>query len=242
LTEVLHHYDDHLGPIYEWMAGPFEAACIPSTQLFEKLALAPHHSHLAIDLGCGHGLQSLPLARRGYRVIAVDQCAELLQALVGRIGRHPIQTLQAEITDCWDDIESELDVVVCMGDTLTHLESSDEVSGLIRRAAATLVPGGTFVTTFRDYVSTPLEGDQRFIPVRSDENRILTCFIELHDQHVRVHDLVHERSGSEWKLNVSSYSKLRLEPAWICSVIRESGMEIVMEKVERGWVTIAARS
>jgi hypothetical protein len=30
--------------------------------------------------------------------------------------------------------------------------------------------------------------DQRFIPVRADEVRILTCFLEYHAAHVTVHD------------------------------------------------------
>ncbi len=36
MTEVHKHYDEHLGPIYEWMAGPFETACVPSMRLFEE--------------------------------------------------------------------------------------------------------------------------------------------------------------------------------------------------------------
>ena len=74
MAEVREHYDEHLGPIYEWMAGPFESACLPSSRLFERLGLQPGSSGVAVDLGCGHGLQALPLAKRGYRVIAVDSC------------------------------------------------------------------------------------------------------------------------------------------------------------------------
>lgn len=86
-------------------------------------------------------------------------------------------------------------VVVCMGDTLTHLGSQREVSELLDHVASTHASGGPFITTFRNYVGQPLEGDQRFIAVRADDDRILTCYLECLEDHVRVHDIVHVRAG-----------------------------------------------
>ncbi len=241
MTEVRKHYDEHLGPIYEWMAGPFETACVPSMRLFEELGLEPRSSGVAVDLGCGHGLQALPLAKRGYRVIAIDMCAVLLDQLAARAEAFPIQTVHADIADCGEHIPPQIDLAVCMGDTLTHLRSLGEVADLIRRLASALAPGGVFVATFRDYVSSPLDGDERFIPVRSDENRILTCFLEYREDFVRVHDLVHERSESGWNLTVSSYEKLRLDPHWVAAVAQESGLRIIVDRTERGLVSLAFR-
>ncbi len=42
-------------------------------------------------------------------------------------------------------------LIVCLGDTLTHLESTDDVERLVRDVATSLRPGGRFVATFRDY-------------------------------------------------------------------------------------------
>lgn len=237
-VEVRKHYDEHLGPIYAWMTGPFETASLPSTRLFEELGLEPGSSGVAVDLGCGHGLQSVALAERGYRVVAIDTCPVLLRQLEGYAASLPVQTVQADITNCEEHIPAQIDLVVCMGDTLPHLPSPGDVADLIRRFAAALVPGGTFVVTFRDYVSSPLEGRQRFIPVRSDEDRMLTCFLEYQEGSVRVYDLIHERSESGWDLTVSSYEKLRLEPGWVAARMRESGLRIVVDRTDRGMVTL----
>lgn len=67
------------------------------------------------------------------------------------------------------------------------------------------------VISLRDY-STQLTAEQRFIPVRSDENRNLTCFLEYRESHVTVYDILHERDGSRWNLKVSKYNKLRISP------------------------------
>lgn len=144
------------------------------------------------------------------------------------------------INDCWDEIPTQTDLVVCMGDTLTHLQSKEEVKVLIERAAITLSPGGTFATTFRDYVSNPKTGVQRFIPVRSDENRMLTCFLETETDHVRVHDMIYECSGGEWVLTVSAYPKLRLDPDWVASVLENRELELSVNRVEREMVTLVA--
>ena len=63
-----------------------------------------------------------------------------------------------------------------MGDTLTHLPQLSSVEQLFSLAAESLGPKGKFIATFRDYTS-PLAGNGRFIPVKSDSDRILTCFL-----------------------------------------------------------------
>ena len=56
-------------------------------------------------------------------------------------------------------------LILCMGDTLPHLDDHDRVALLFREVSEALAPDGTFVATFRDY-SAPPSGDSRFIPVR----------------------------------------------------------------------------
>ena len=61
-----------------------------------------------------------------------------------------------------------------------------------------------------------LTGTARFLPVRADDQRILTCFLEYGPSHVTVHDLLHEReAGGAWRLQTSAYRKLRLSPGWV---------------------------
>jgi hypothetical protein len=124
-----------------------------------------------------------------------------------------------------------------MGDTLTHLPDTSSVETLISEVAADLQPGGRFVTTFRDY-STALSAEQRFIPVRSDANRILTCFLEYDEQHVTVHDILHERTGSDWKQTVSAYRKLRIPPQYVVSTLEQYGFEVEQDKTASGMIRL----
>jgi 2-polyprenyl-3-methyl-5-hydroxy-6-metoxy-1,4-benzoquinol methylase len=185
-------------------------------------------------------MHSLPLARRGYKVIAIDTYAPLLQELRSRAGSLAIDTINADLLDLRSHVSGPADVILCMGDTLTHLPDAASVDSLFASVAAALSPGGLFVATFRDYVSTPLQGDERFILVRSDEHRILTCFLEYSDKTVLVHDVLHERVAAKWQLRLSSYSKLRLAPESVVKALTSHGFSVRREAGLGGMVRVVA--
>ncbi len=77
MNNAKEHYNQHLGAIYSWMAGDANVALERNRRLFHQLGLDTAPKGLAIDLGCGTGFQSIPLAELGYSVLAVDSCAVL---------------------------------------------------------------------------------------------------------------------------------------------------------------------
>jgi len=235
------HYDQHLGAIYSWMAGDVDVALDQNRNFFRQLVLDLAPRGLAVDLGCGTGFQSIPLAELGFSVLAVDSCAVLLSELRERASSQRIQTIHDDLLNFARHISSQAQLITCMGDTLTHLESLDAVQILISEVCRKLVEGGILVLTFRDYVSVELRGSQRFIPVRSDETRILTCFLEYHQDVVEVHDLLHQKSGAQWTLTTSSYRKLRLDKNWLIKLLNESGLAIVRNTFEGGMVSLIAK-
>ena len=126
-----------------------------------------------------------------------------------------------------------------MGDTLTHLPDEAAVTELGQRVALSLAPGGRFIATFRDYTTLPT-GNARFIPVRSDANRIHTCFLEEQSDHVLVHDMLYEKQGDRWSMQVSNYSKLRLSPAAVCRTFQSAGLTASVVADPRGMVRLTA--
>jgi SAM-dependent methyltransferase len=235
------HYDQHLGAIYSWMAGDENAALKRNRSLFRQMALDAAAKGLAIDLGCGTGFQSIPLAEFGYSVLAIDSCAVLLSQLRERASSLPIRTIHDDLLNFTRHISDQAQLVTCMGDTLTHLDSLDAVHNLISEVSRELVEGGMLVLTFRDYVSVELRGHQRFIPVRSDDTRILTCFLEYHQEFVEVYDLLYHKVGTQWTLSASSYRKLRLDKNWLIRQMSELGLAIVRDTFDSGMVSIVAK-
>jgi SAM-dependent methyltransferase len=234
------HYDSHLGRIYAWMLGDFHAALQRSAAELSDLALPPTVDGTAVDLGAGLGLHSFALANRGFKVTAIDGCRILLDELQSRRGELPITPVVADFMAFRQLVKNKVNVILCMGDTLTHLPEFSAVEALFESVAHSLAPGGVFVTTFRDYATTTLTGDARFIPVRADQERILICFIEYQEQRVTVHDLLHERSGAGWQQSVSSYPKLRLAPEWVASKLIERGLTVRQDSLQNGMIRVVA--
>jgi SAM-dependent methyltransferase len=241
ISPVRDHYEKLLGPVYSWMAGDIDAAMIRADAELEAMGLPANGSGIAVDLGAGFGMHSVPLARRGYQVTAVDSHEPLLGELRARAGSLPIRTVNADLLEFKNYIPQPASVILCMGDTLTHLPDAASVETLFKAVAVTLVPGGLFALTFRDYASAPLTGEGRFILVRSDENRILTCFLEYGDSRVQVHDVLHERDGGQWRLRVSSYPKLRLSPEWVVAALTSLGFTVRREPGVSGMVRVIAK-
>jgi hypothetical protein len=82
----------------------------------------------------------------------------------------------------------------------------------------------------------------RFIPVRSDDSRILTCVLEEQgDEFVAVHDLLHERRETGWAMSVSSYRKVRLSAEGVRADCAAADLEVASIGLERGLVTLVGR-
>ncbi len=243
LSTVTEHYAAHLAPIYSWMVGDFSTACDTAAQFFDSIELQPSSSRLAVDLGCGHGVQTIPLAQGGFRVVAIDNSDTLLTELSQNVSAA---TEALDVTIVNDDllnmeahVRDDVDVIICMGDTLTHLPSLNAVRQLIDHASNRLTPGGTLLLSFRDYWSQELKGTDRFIPVRSDEQRIHTCFLDYQPDTVHVHDIVHTRTDSGWQTTVSAYPKLRLAPDSVVSYADAKGFTVSHQSTQRGMLYLA---
>lgn len=239
---VTEHYANHLAPIYSWMIGDFEAACSGADAFYAEIGLPVGNGRLAVDLGCGHGVHAIPIARRGYRVVALDTSTHLLDELKSVAGELPIRIISADLMEfaAYLDIENA-SLIACMGDTLTHLPSVDAVDSLIHDAVRSLTPDGLFVLSFRDYATHELKGSERFIPVRSDEDRIHTCFLDYRKETVLVHDIVHSRVDSSWQTSVSAYPKLRLQPGQVLATAETCGAMLIHRSADRGMLRFAFR-
>jgi SAM-dependent methyltransferase len=237
MNSVADHYSQLLAPIYSWMSGSVEAALeAGKEEIGEALRPLPPNARV-VDLGAGFGMHAIPLARAGAHVLAVDSSPELLTELDRLAEGLHVETVADDLLSFRAHLTDKAAAVLCLGDTLTHLPEHTHVDFLVQEVHEALAPGGQFVLSFRDY-SEPLEGLARFIPVRSDERRILTCFLEYEEDTVVVHDILHERAGDSWDARVGSYRKLRLSPDRVIASLETGGFDVRRQPGLRGLVRI----
>jgi 2-polyprenyl-3-methyl-5-hydroxy-6-metoxy-1,4-benzoquinol methylase len=242
MSDVAKHYETLLARHYSWMVGTeFAAKAAEQQALLEELG-AKGRSGLAIDLGCGPGYQSVALAGLGLSPVrAVDGSEVLLKELSCHAKGLAIEPVRADIRDVKKFTKpGSASVIVCMGDTLTHLQSLDDVSQLLADAHEALTPGGLLVLTFRD-LSVERSGLDRFLPIRADADRIMTCVLEFETDHVVINDLIYVREGESWSLHKNSYRKVRLGVEDVLADLRLLGFAIRVNKpLANGMQAIAA--
>lgn len=227
---VREHYDTLLAPIYSWTLGDFDARVAASCELLQGLLRdsrdsgAPQRPGRALDLGCGTGVQTLALARLGYRVTGVDFSVVMLDEYRARTRGLEVTAIEADLTR-FDAGEGHA-VAVCFGDTVSHLASWDDVRGFFANVHRSLEPSGHFFVASRDH-SRVYRGDERFLLVRADATTTLTCVLEDEGEHVRVTDVVHARAAEGCSMNVSSYRKLRVSPASLRVALQACGFDVV---------------
>ncbi len=227
------HYENHLAPVYDWMVGDFETKQREQGNFFIRNNILPGENKLAVDLGAGHGLQSISLATLGFQVIAVDFNKQLLYKMSERKNQLPIETVHDDMVHFLSGFHQHPELIVCMGDTLTHLESVDQVQHLLRQIAGHLDADGKVILSFRNY-EMEQEGEARFINVRSDDMRILTCFLEFFDDRVVVYDILYEKHEGMWRQKVSSYPKLRLKHRVVVDTLAACGVVVAAQETIAG--------
>lgn len=237
MTTVNEHYDRVLADVYSWMFGGFESGIQKNLEFFKQHNLSPIGSGKAIDLGAGCGFQSIPLTQIGFSVTAIDLNAKLLSELKENLGNINVRTIQDDLINFEQYIEDKPELIICMSDTILHLESKDKVIALLEKVFSSLEDEGKFIITFRDLASE-LSELSRFIPVKSDADIIFTCFLEYEPDTVKVHDLVYQKDSDRWKLHKSFYRKLRLSKLWVDDRLKDVGFSQIESNVERGFVTI----
>ena len=99
-----------------------------------------------LELGAGSGRVTVPLARDGIHVVALDQSRPMLDRLRSKqlppsVARR-ITTVEADL--CTFDLGAKFPLAIAAFNVLEHLYTRGEVDACLRRVAAHLEPGGRF--------------------------------------------------------------------------------------------------
>lgn len=102
-----------------------------------------------LEFGAGSGRVTLPLARAGVAVTAVDLARPMLARLESRLDEEPA-AIRARVTPVLGDMRSvrlgrSFDLVFGTFNVIGHLSTQDELNAFLDTAEAHLAPGGHIV-------------------------------------------------------------------------------------------------
>jgi SAM-dependent methyltransferase len=239
MATVKEHYENHLAKYYSWISGGLAQKLEEHRNFFKDHHVLPRRSGVAVDLGAGSGFQSIPLAELGFRVIAIDLSKNLLAELKESAKDLPVEIINDDLLNFSKHCPAKIELVVCMGDTLTHLNTHQNIRHLLTMIYNALETGGRVILTFRD-LTTELRGLDRFIPIRNDANTIFTCFLEYEKDYVKVHDIIYERKKNHWNLKKSFFKKIRIFPQQTKKILQDIGFKVEASDIHNAVVCIIA--
>ncbi len=243
MSDVKRHYAELLGPIYTWYTSVDGDPVARAAGWLERHGLLTHAHYL--DLGAGSGAHALALLRAGKRVTAVDFDTALLEELRSAAAPYG-ERLTLHAGDLLAYVRAatpaSFDVILCAGDTLTHLPALADVDELVRESASCLAPGGRLAFAYRDSTRFAAEGVERFIEVARDATRSMHCLLEpLDAEHLRVTDIVTEIGPEGPRTRLGDYVKLRIAPERLLTAASDVGLELAARTDERGMTTLCFR-
>jgi ubiquinone/menaquinone biosynthesis C-methylase UbiE len=106
-------------------------------------------SEIVADLGCGSGRTAIPLAQKGYELLAVDLSEPMLNVLAEKSRElslsdriHLVRANLVEL-DCFAD--DSVDHAVCLFSTLGMVQGSASRLEMLRHVSRMVRPGGSFL-------------------------------------------------------------------------------------------------
>jgi ubiquinone/menaquinone biosynthesis C-methylase UbiE len=126
----------------------YEAWCDFYEACFSENGITPKN---ILDLACGTGSITVPLAKRGYALTGIDLSAEMLSLAQSKSDDANVKIRFSEQNIALFQAGSSFDAIICSFDGINYLTSPKDVQSCFASVAETLSEDGIFVFD----ISTP---------------------------------------------------------------------------------------
>jgi SAM-dependent methyltransferase len=171
-----------------------------------------------LDCACGIGTQALALARLGYQVDGSDLSPGAVDRILTEAARRGL-SIKAWVDDMRllaKAPSTDYQAVLCMGNSLAHLEDEADLRATLRAIHDRTKPGGKILLGFRDYRPyrgpgcTPMPAP---VVYSAGANRriFLQVWDWLDERHYCNHVFISQQEGGSWK-DTHLVSTFRVHP------------------------------
>ncbi len=152
-------YDKLQDADYERFADYYE-------RIFKKFGKTPK---LVLDLACGTGNITIPMAKRGYDMIGLDLSCEMLNIARDKAAADSLDILFLNQDMCEMELYGTVDAMVCALDGLNYITDTEDMREIFRLAANYLNPGGIMIFDLNtEYKLREILGENTFVCEEND--------------------------------------------------------------------------
>lgn len=210
-NEIADFYDA-LASDYDTMTG-FENRFVTERPFF-RMIVERYGIKTAVDAGCGTGFHSLVLAQLGVSVTGVDVSRAMLESLSRHAGQLnlPVHGVQAGFESLSQSLNGTYDAVFCLGNSLAHLLSTDQLRVALDNFVSLLNPGGRLFIQILNY-DRILGQHERIQNVKEIGDTTFIRFYDYEGERVRFNILKLQKRGNttEQSLKTITLNPIRKE-------------------------------
>jgi SAM-dependent methyltransferase len=111
-----------------------------------------------LDVACGTGMHGIALAERGYEVVGVDSSGPMIEEARANAAKAAVEVdfQVAAFGGVVDglasaDLRPAFDAAICLGNSLPHVMTPDQLDEALEDLAASLLPGGLLLIQNRNF-------------------------------------------------------------------------------------------
>ena len=150
-------------------------------KIFEKFGIKPK---LVLDLACGTGNITLPMAKKGYDMIGVDLSEEMLGIAADKAREDNLDVLLLNQDMTEFELYGTVDAAVCALDGVNYLTEDGDVQKLMLLIKNYLNPDGIFIFDINsEYKLKTVLGDNTFV---YDEDDVYCVWSNSYDEEEKI--------------------------------------------------------
>ena len=137
----------------------------------------------AVDVACGIGRHAVVMSQMGIRAVGADMSAAMLQKAQAFAKQAGVQTqwINCPMQELSQHIKEKFDIVLCLGNSLPHILSQDDLDKTISGFAQILRPGGILLIQLLNYHR-----------ILKDKKRIVAVTRNNNNEYIRFYDFLRD--------------------------------------------------
>jgi SAM-dependent methyltransferase len=199
---------------------------------FLQRTLDRHRARTILDTACGTGWHAIALAQREYRAAGGDASPVMIERAQANAAQAGVK-VRFEVADFnrLDVFREIFDALLCLGNSLPHLLSQEELVKALRQMRGRLHEGGVLILHNLNY-DMRLQKKPRFFAASGNADAIVWRFADYRPEFITFHTALFERKTEgtnqesvSWSVQVNSTLQRPLLQKDLDGALADEGFE-----------------
>jgi glycine/sarcosine N-methyltransferase len=232
MTNTAQSYDS-LAPFYHLIFQDWQAAVRRQAAILSKLLPSPQEAGPVLDCACGIGTQALGLAALRYQIEGTDispREIERAQREAANLGLN-ISFRRDDMRTLTTSRAGRYGVVMCMDNSLPHLDSDEQILTALKAMLSRLKPNGILLLSLRDYEKLMAERPSMMPPAFFQDGEFRRFTHQVWDwtdeRRYRFHLYLTFEKADGWKFHHVTGTYRAVTPNEVAALTKKAGFKSV---------------